>query len=751
MTKKRSKSVNKKKKISAKVKAQFAKMFPRQSALGIGLETFAKCRKFIVGYVSEVLKRANIDEVDPLDFISSDNGKPLPELSEYAKKCYATPSSRSSQLSLAKDLATDELKEKNKGGGLQEQDVVFDPDKLKAHLREVWSMLPRRSRDSSLKPGKEREHLELTNYGKIFFQAFQAVDAKRRPSSVKELVVDNYQTLRHEVIIRVKRKYKAAALHFLYNFIHKRLKLKVKKNRPMFKLDQLPSPFREEVMKFIEQAGNGLGAIEEFEDLSKEHDVKNTEPFSKTSIDGYVRSVLIGAAYFDLPEGASIRDLMILVRKPGTRTFINSYVEKYRQAERGVERPAKRKNFDSVEYNLCISAICAIARFNGIFDLQEEFRIFHAAKLDRKSIEKRRDEKLAIMTCRWIDEEIEKLVAKFNEIIKTRSFLKRREDLELCLFLPQLLTMRVLGFRQQCLRHCEEGKNITFPKKGVVSWFYDAGEIKNEVAISQTFSVTEIKKIKLIKVLNEVLYDYKFKFLDVISAEHPAEYEERMGKSFFGVPDRTRGGCGVKRNRTGDKDVDYLVYTLEEKNGRNTVRDFFTRAADYFMNTEHLAGTDIFLNPHFLRAICVGWMKDELEMTWEEIEEAIGDREATLKRYYYRQKARIQNAARGFRRVSRDLEAKEPSVGSPVMDAAMNSMQKNLNILTQRTVKADERAEKAEKRADEAKELKSLAEERAAHHEKEEARWRAIAEYTMDKTGLSISDLPPELQPVGLT
>lgn len=726
-----------------RVKAQFKKMFPRLSARGVGLEDFRKCRKFMDGYVTVSLGRASVEEVDPLDFITREK-EVRDELSRYAIEIYKVASTRSSQISLVRRLAAGELDLANaeaKNGDVTEEGagVVVDPNKLKPHLRELWLQLPRVG-GRKLKRGESREGLELSTHGKIFFKAILAVDIKFSPSSVKELIIDHYQYLKQEVARRVRRKFRSGFLNALCAFIKGKLKLKISKSRPRLSVDKLPPLLREELRLFEERAKSGIRAFPELERLAREWDFKPIEPLSPETIVKYRYNFLQAAAYFDLPEDVGVRDLLLLERRGNTREWFNRYVERFRSAERMVERPSKRLHYDSQNYDGCITAICAIARFNGIFDLQAEFQKYHAARLDRKGCDDRRRLKKAKMTRRWIDEEIDSLVIRFNEIIETKSFLVHREDLELCLFLPQCLTTRVLGYRQQCLRHCDQGKNIFFPKRGSVAFSYEKGEIKNEVPISQTFSVGEHGNLKLVKLLLEVLQDYKFKFLDVIKGLHPVEYQERMGEAFFGVPDSTEGGCGLKKNRIGDKDGDHLAYHRDEGHGRTSVRSFFIWAADNFMDTDKLIGTDFYLNPHFLRAVCVDWMRDDLEMTWEEIEEAIGDKEATLKRHYYTQKGRIQNASRAFARISRknSMESKkgqEPSV----YGNALNSLQESYKALTAQTVKAEERAARAEQRA-------AAAEEWAKRYEKGESYWRAVAEFAMCKAGLGPSDLPSELQ-----
>jgi F0F1-type ATP synthase epsilon subunit len=739
------------KKNSGDVEIEFKKMFPRLSATGTGLKKFGRCRKLAVGYVTNILMRAKKDEVEPLDFITREK-EVRDELRKYAEEVYPDAEKRYAPVSHLKRLAIRELDlangTKSVNGVIRgEIDLIINLEGLKPHIRYLWLKLGRVGQGIP-KIDQTREDLELTVYSKVFFKAILEVDMKFNTSSVEELVIDHYRDLKEKIAVRVKRKYRKAVLQYFRMYVNKRLGLKTRKNRPALKLEQLPPLLKKQILKAEKLLKLGLGTDKELAKLATKYEFESTEPLSPRSIAKYRTDLLKGAAYFELPEQAGIRDLLLVVPKEGTEEFYNPYVERLREVERAVERPRKRLNKDSVDYAGCITAICTFGRANGIFDLQENFHKWHSAKLDRKAQADWRTEKKAKMPRVWLDGEFDKLVNRFEGIIETKSLLVNREDLELCLFLPEYVTMRYLGFRQQCLRHCDQGKNINFPKKGSVSFSYEAGEIKNEIPISQTLSLREEGEEEGLKILLEVLLDYKFKFLDVLRSLYPTQYAERMGDAFFGVPDFTEGGCGVRRCVVGDKESDdHIAYSLEEKKGMGDVYEFFAGAADHFMDTDHLIGTDIFLNPHFLRGVCVDWMKDDLKMTWEEIEEAVGDTEETLKKHYYGHEKRIQNLAKAFSRIIKEKKAeKKKGEDSSVLHGSLHSMQESFKILTEQSVRNEERATRAEQRAAAAEERMTMVEEQARRFEKGESYWRGVAEFLMNKTGVSISDLPPELQ-----
>jgi hypothetical protein len=490
------------------------------------------------------------------------------------------------------------------------------------------------------------------------------------------------------------------------------------------------------------------------EALVRQYDGLHLEPLDGETVLTYLDGILAGANFFELPEGAGLRELMMLVRREGTDEWFSPPVERFRVAEQNRTGRSKRKGKDSVTYVHCIDGIMTAGRFNGIFDLQENFRKYQAGKADRVARNNAKRLKKARMPISWIDEEIEKMFAKFKEVIKTKSFLSSRDDFEFCLFFPQFITLRVHGYRQQCLRHCEVGRNISFPMKGSVSWFYEEHEIKNEVLISQTFSLKEHGGVeghggvKLLKILIDALELYRFKFLAVIRSQHPQEYGERMGDAFFGIPDLTPGGCGIRRPTAGIKGThSKREYAHLERTGRKEVTAFFTSAVERFMDTSHLTAADASLHPHFLRAVCVDWMRDYLELTWEQIEKAIGDRAETLKGEYYTEKGRLQDASAVLASVSKKHGGQEAAKEESTMNTiALQSLGKNFDKLTEQVEKLTERAEAAERRAAEAEGRMSLAEQRAAHLEMNESYWRARAEFVMNETGFDTSDLPPELQ-----
>jgi hypothetical protein len=686
---------------AAVVKADFKAIFPHLGREAEVPATFNKVHKFITGYAVECLGK-KITEVDLFDLITSEK-RVNRDFSLYASKIYINKSTQSSQVSVVKKLALAELElvlTSDLAKDSSKIDLIVNPDKLKPYMRELWLVMPRERGDRIR--GEDRVKLPLTRNGKEIFKAILAVDSRVKVGSAQELLLNYYDDLRREIGGKVRRKIRRSIFSNLHQVVRK-FGLSVKKGRSALSIEQLPLPLRENVNLFTERASLGFRAVECLRDLAIKHQVDLMDEYAPTTIKEYVYSLSLGAAYFQLDEGVSIRDLLLLEQRVDGEGFYNRYVERYRKAEKEVERRGfKRKHFDSVRYAICINAICAIARFNGIFDLQENFRNFHGPRLDRVTKKQRKRLKKAVMNCELIDTHIVRLKREFDEIVRKKSFLANRDDLMLCLFLPQLMTLRYLGYRQQCLRHCELGKNIKIGN-GIVTFHYEPNEIKNEVLIHQELSKSKVGNVPQLLFLIKVLRKYKFQVLDEFRSRFPEDYERQMGDSFFAMPCPSDVGCYIRRFNVGVRGANYVDYCRDENRGKEDVYRLFTESADKFMDSDELIGFEHYLNPHFLRAICCDWMRNELGMTWDEISEAMGDSIDTLKREYAEERKRIQTS-KPFERVSQDREKKERSAEPSVSSELWESFQKNFDVLSSQLKRAEERTDQAEEEATRLKE-----------------------------------------------
>jgi hypothetical protein len=63
--------------------------------------------------------------------------------------------------------------------------------------------------------------------------------------------------------------------------------------------------------------------------------------------------------------------------------------------------------------------------------------------------------------------------------------------MRLCLFYPQFLTMRLMGYRQQAIRKCVAGGNISFLPDGTVILHFMKREVKNKRELHMEIRPTE--------------------------------------------------------------------------------------------------------------------------------------------------------------------------------------------------------------------------------------------------------------------
>src|SRR5437588_4170581 len=137
----------------------FKAIFPHLGARGEGSKKFGKVHRLIRGYANSLGKRAC--ELDLLDFID-EKKRVIRDFSLYVSAKYPNGSTRSSQISIIKKLAVDELELAASGdtAAASDMDFIVDPSKLKPHLRELWLLLPRVG--GSHAAGKDRANLPLT-------------------------------------------------------------------------------------------------------------------------------------------------------------------------------------------------------------------------------------------------------------------------------------------------------------------------------------------------------------------------------------------------------------------------------------------------------------------------------------------------------------------------------------------------------------------------------------------------------------
>lgn len=296
----------------------------------------------------------------------------------------------------------------------------------------------------------------------------------------------------------------------------------------------------------------------------------------------------------------------------------NPLVEFFCQHERARFSDRKRNNRDSVTFCRLLTTVRRIGIYNGKAHLVEAFsRAYSKRRLDRGTKEARKARRLATYPCSLIDRKIELLEPAFDGIIKTGAFKREvgernldeaNANFSFCVYYIALLVLRFLGYRQQCLRYCRLNENIIFNKDGSITLFWPKGRIKNKKTIRV---VLDAKKRPYQKRLVRILWAYYRKVYPYAN-----EFNARCGN------------LGLSNNQFFLHINIHNEYTYfpEGDRGATMLYLWWTRLSEKYMKFDELGVSNrVPFNPHFLRALCINWMKDDLGLSDDDIAEAVGD------------------------------------------------------------------------------------------------------------------------------
>ena len=299
-----------------------------------------------------------------------------------------------------------------------------------------------------------------------------------------------------------------------------------------------------------------------------------------------------------------------LIKVPGNR-----YVEAYYRQQQMVVTPRKRKGFDSACFYHFQLALKAIAAFNGIFDLQENFSEAYSVKIDMSLRKRVKAEKKKVWKLQLLDQAIAEMRPRFQSIMKERLYefskavsLQTRDNINFALFYLALVTMRYMGYRQMQLRDCVYGENIIFTKDGSITFHWEADKVKNDRILNHPLSKKSHSQAYglLIEALN-LYHKYLYKF----ALEHDGG---RIDGQFF---------LKLKINGTFDSYSPTMRPTIATQ-----FHGWFKRcAAKYLKQFDDL-------HPHFLRGLCGDWLGKELKVGIEKTSDAMGDTARTVERDY---------------------------------------------------------------------------------------------------------------------
>jgi hypothetical protein len=351
----------------------------------------------------------------------------------------------------------------------------------------------------------------------------------------------------------------------------------------------------------------------------------------------------------------SVKDLLRISSKPIEHdgevvTFdCNIFMDALREEDREKANRYKRRGFDSGTIENAINWVKYIGTYNGFFALLGPFsKAYENILLDQKTIDVRKQNKKNVFSIKYLDAQIERLRPRVLDIIKKGLYIRRpgfvqqaNRNLNICLFYTDLLMMRYLSYRQQCLRNCKYGKNIVFWPDGAITLSWHKDEVKNDRAISVTLTKERNKGAwgLLIEALH--LYHKKiYRYVEDLSRES-GTWEALEGQFFVHL----------------DISGNFVRFQAEDP---GYFYRWFTEWADecLILPGEALEN-DIYLNPHHLRAICMDWMY-LLGMTAEEISTTTGITKSVIEGKYFN-KDRVFDATRVIASTDRRLKAEARS------------------------------------------------------------------------------------------
>jgi hypothetical protein len=577
---------------------------------------------------------------------------------------------------------------KNRGGSRMRHSAIVK-DNLSELLKPLWPRFPRIG-CRGVGGDEKREASPLTEIAELVLKVLVEVEAKTKPVTLKELFVDHNADILQKIDTSVPPKARNSVRITIKN-LRMYLGLKIGKKGRSLSFDQLPPKFRRQFEVFLKVAPKGIQSIPHLATLAERFEIIDLAPKSESSITLYKEKVLFGLGFIKWEGDVGVEDFLKvepIIREYEGRQITenhNSLVDQYRFPERDQKTRRKAAGKDSSSFMTFLSGLKAIAACNGIFELHEEFNRAYKLRSDIDGRNARKDRQKEVMTRDWLDGEILLLKERFDDVIKTKSFKHSRRDLVLALFLPTLLVLRYLGYRQQCARNCDVGRHITFNRDGTVSFKWKAGEIKNKRPIDSVFSAKLHGGIKEIVLMLDVLNKY---YRVVYRGYLMKRFRSTMGDAFFGY---IVGDDGITEGTDSESDLlerdiidgDLVVTRFIAERGQSDFCYIFKRYAYATMNFNNIELEGVSFHPHFLRAVCCDWMKYDLKMSWEEISKALGDTIRTLQSAYYKDE-KIQSATDVFAEASKRLLAQSQAQEIGLPSAALIGLTEQIKILNEK-------------------------------------------------------------------
>lgn len=649
--------------MKGQARINFSYLFPRLSAGGEHFDDYRKVNGVLVSFIAPGLKK-EVAETTIIDFLN-ERGELKLEFIAHFEGRYKKSSTKSSQHSILTTLVQLELAKMGEDRGVSPAAARcgrIDPEKLELHMRQIWLALPRAGGAArAARDNRPREELAIKPLAVEVFALLLEVNEELGLGDAEALLKGSRLQVLEKIRTNISHATRTIAMKMLVR-LRRNLGISGRDEPVCLTVEDLPEAFAAELNTFEERAQLGMGAFKDLRALAAKYDFTSIAPLAPTTLRSYKWSLLKGLSKIDLPEDFCVEDLLRLQER-SVKTedgelvveLYNPLVDQYREVEKAKVKPrVKAAGKDTSTFVMFTQSLQCVARYNGKFRLAATFGEHYTLYLDFDSRNSRKSQKKQRWPRKWIDEQIRGLKERFDKIVKKRSFLVSETDLRLCLYLPQLVVLRYFGFRQQCLRKCAVERNIFFNADGSITFKYTRYEIKNQVEIYQEVSEELHGNVAELMILLDVLTKYYSVVLKAVRAKDPEFYRKHVGDAFFVAPAGPGGEGLVIRYPADGYTGSYLSRAQAEVTGTKVLRDFFTTATYAFIDFASFKDFPEEFHPHFLRGVCCDWMYTDLEMTWREIEQAMGDREATLKKFYYEEGQRRQSATSPFARVSRD-------------------------------------------------------------------------------------------------
>lgn len=507
---------------------------------------------------------------------------------------------------------------------------------------------------------RRRLNTPLTDNGRALLMAILITVEKYKLLTVASVMVDHAS----DVIAAIKatcppRKWASTVDSF------RRLRSKLGYPRipkpPKLYIDikDWPPTLKQQAEAFLEKASSEIAPDDPLVRLAAQFGIELKRLKAKTR-ENYILAVSKALAF--IPYGADLGVIDLLTLKPVKRQFgegrfteelHNELVDVFREHERNLATDRKRAGFDSDIFKMFRRAVTCIAAFNGIVDLQEGFRKAYRPRSDKGRKREVKAYKKRTFPLEWVDKEIIRLGVEFHRIVRTGTFRlenegvgkkQSRKNLRLCTYYVLLVTLRYMGYRQQCARDCKVGRNIVFDKDGTITFFWEKDKIKNGRVISANLNKKDHGLTHGLMI--DALWAYY---------KHVYPYLKRRA---------TGGGRGQfflklsnDQGATTFVPDDETCFGIQFKNWSLEFLDFGDRMANTTRN----------FNPHHLRGLCTDWLIYDLELSLEEAAQVIGDSVVTLEAEYL-DKTKPCDATPVLKKANRILRAKKDSVRADAME-----------------------------------------------------------------------------------